>query len=77
MIEVNIRRDITVDTDQKYQEEVGAAAKILCQLKQRYQLNKGHAYIAIPYVEEVLHVSSQPLIESIGFDTDISDGVKK
>ena len=31
----------------------------------------------IPYVEEVLHVSSYPLLESIGFDIDISDGVTK
>ena len=31
----------------------------------------------IPAVEEVLHVSSYPLLESMGFDTDISDGVTK
>ena len=33
--------------------------------------------MAVPAVEEVLHVSSYPLIESMGFDTDISDGVTK
>ena len=31
----------------------------------------------IPDVEEVLHMSSYPLIESMGFDTDIYDGVAK
>ena len=31
----------------------------------------------IPDVEEVLHVSSYPLLESMGFDTDIYDGVTK
>ena len=62
VIEVNIRRDMTVDIDQKYQEKVEAAAKMLCQLKQRYQLNKGHNEMAIPAVEEVLHVSSYPLL---------------
>ena len=33
--------------------------------------------MAIPYVEEVAHVSSYPLLEYMGFDTDISDGVAK
>ena len=31
----------------------------------------------IPDVEEVLHVSSYPMIEAMGFDTDIFDGVVK
>ena len=31
----------------------------------------------IPYVEEVFNVSSYHLLECIGFDTDISDGVVK
>ena len=31
----------------------------------------------IPAVEEVLHVYIYPLLESVGFDTDISDGVAK
>ena len=38
----DIRRDMTVDTDQKYQESVDAAAKILCWLKKIDHLNKGH-----------------------------------
>ena len=33
---------MTVYTYQKYQEKVEAAANMLCQLKQRDQLNKGH-----------------------------------
>ena len=41
MIEGDIRRDMTVDTDQKYQEKVEAAANMICQPKQRYHLNKG------------------------------------
>ena len=44
---------MTVDIDQKYQEKVEAAVSMICHLKQRYQLNKGHYKIAIPAVEEV------------------------
>ena len=33
--------------------------------------------MAIPYVEEVEHVSSYPLLEYMGFDADISGGEKK
>ena len=33
--------------------------------------------MAIPAVEEVSHVYSYLLLESMGFDTDISDGVAK
>ena len=33
--------------------------------------------MGISPVEEVLHVFSYPMIESMGFETDISDGVKK
>ena len=33
--------------------------------------------MAIPEVEEFLHVYSYPMTESMGFDTDISDGVAK
>ena len=68
---------MTVYTDQKYQENVEAAANMLYKLKQRDHLNKGHANMAISAVEEFLHVSSYPMIESVGFDTDISDGVAK
>ena len=46
-------------------------------MKQRYQINKGHEEMDIPALEEVLHVSSYPLLESMGFDTDIFDGVAK
>ena len=68
---------MNVDTDQKYQENVGADANMFFQLKQRYQLNKGHEDMAIPYVEEVFHVSNYPLLETMGLDTDIFDGVVK
>ena len=40
VIEGDYRRDMTVDTDQKYQENVEASANILCQLKQRDHINK-------------------------------------
>ena len=53
LIEGGIIREMTVDTDQKYQEKVEAAVNMICQLKQRYQLNKGHYNIAVPAVEEV------------------------
>ena len=46
VIEGDIRREMTVDTDQNYQWKVEAAAKILCQLKQIYQINKGHDKVA-------------------------------
>ena len=52
MIEGYFRRDINVDTDQKYRENVGADANMFFQLKQRDQLNEGHDNMAIPYVEE-------------------------
>ena len=68
---------MTVDTDQKYQEKFEAAANMIYQMKQRDQLNKGHGDMPIPDVEEVLNVSSYPLLEYIGFDTDIYDGVAK
>ena len=77
MIEGDIRRDMTVDNDQKYQEKFEAAAKMLFQLKQIDHLNKVHGDMAIPSVEKVLHVSSYPLLEPMGFYTDISDGVTK
>ena len=50
---------------------------MLCKLKQGYQINKGHEEMDIPALEEVLHVSRYPLLESMGFDADISDGVAK
>ena len=68
---------MTVDIEQKYQEQVQADDSMICLLKQIYQLNKGHDEMAIPAMEEVYHVSSYTLIESMGFDTDISDGVAK
>ena len=51
MIEGYIRRETTVDTYQEYQEIVEAAFNMLSQMKQRYQLNKGHENMAIPAVE--------------------------
>ena len=53
---------MTVDTDKNPQEKVKAAAKIMCQLKQRDHLNKGNDDMAIPDVEEVLHMSSYPML---------------
>ena len=53
---------MTVDTDQKYQEKVEAAANMIFQLKQRDHFNKGHKNIAILSVEEFLHDSSHPLL---------------
>ena len=68
---------MTVYTDQKYQEKFEAVAKMLCQLKQIDQLNKVHDDMDIPAVDFFLNMSSYPLLESMGFDTDISDGVAK
>ena len=62
VIEGDMRREMTVDTDQNQQGEVEASANMLCQLKQRVRLNKGHEETDIPYVEEVLHVSSYPML---------------
>ena len=42
---------MTVDIYQKYQEKVEAAANMLCQMKQKYNLNKGHEEMTITYVE--------------------------
>ena len=50
---------------------------MLCEMKLRDQLNKGHDYVDVTDAGEVLHMSSYPLLESMGFDTDISDGVAK
>ena len=50
---------------------------MICQLKQRYQLNKRHDDIATAAVEEVSHVSSYPLLEYMGFYTDIYDEASK
>ena len=62
MIEGDIRREVTVDTDQKYQEKVESASNMLCQLKQRDRINTGHDEMAIPDLEGVFHVYSYPLI---------------
>ena len=61
-IEGDIRRYVTVDTDQKYQGKVETADNMLCKLKQIYQLNKWNDDMVIPDVEEVSYVSSYPLI---------------
>ena len=68
---------MTVDTYQKYQEKVEAAASMLCQLKQIYQLNTGHEYMAIPSVKEFFSCVQLPSARIYGFLTDISDGVIK
>ena len=57
---------MTVDTDQKYQENFKAADNVPCRLKQRDPLDKGHDEMAIPAVAGVSHVSSYPLLEFIG-----------
>ena len=62
MIGGGIRRDMTVDTDQKYQEKIEAAARIIFQPKQTDKANKSHSEMAIPDVGEVLHVSIYPLL---------------
>ena len=63
--------------DQKHQENVLAAANMICQMKQRYMLNKRHDKMDEPAVEEFPHVSIYPILEYMGVDTDISDGVSK
>ena len=77
VIEGDTRREMTVDRDQKHQEIFKAAAIMLCQLKQRYKLNKRHDKMDRPAPIEVLHVSIYPMLEYMGVDTDISDGVSK
>ena len=62
MIQGDIRREMTVDTDQKYPKNVEADANMLLLMKQRDQFNKGHDDMAIPDVEEVSHVSIYPLL---------------
>ena len=54
---------MNVDTDQKYPEKVEAAANIICQLKQRDNLNKGHDKMSIQDVEEFSHVYRFPMLE--------------
>ena len=53
---------MTVDTNQKYQEKVESPDNILCQPKQRDHINKEHDDMYIPYAEEVLYVSSYPML---------------
>ena len=77
MIDGDIRIYMTVGTYQKYQEKVEADANMLCQLKQRDHINKLHDKMAVLDAEEVSHVSSYPLIQFMGFDTYIYDGIKK
>ena len=68
---------MTVDTYQKHQDKIEAYSNMICQLKQRDQFNKGCGEMDIQDVDEVMNVSSYPLLESMGFDTDISDGISK
>ena len=62
MIQGDIRIEINVYTDQKYQEKVEAYANMLLFLKQRDQINKGHDDMDIPAEEEVSNVSINPLL---------------
>ena len=50
---------------------------MICQPKQTDQLNKRHGKMDVSTAEEVLHVFIYPLLESMGFDTDISNGVSQ
>ena len=50
---------------------------MICQLKQRDNTNKGNDYMDVPSVEEVSRMTIYPLIEYMGFGTDVSDGVAK
>ena len=60
---------------------------MLCQLKQRddrldisiiiFQIKKWHDGLDIIAVEEVAHVSSYPILESMGFYTGLCVGVAK
>ena len=68
---------MTVDTYLKHKKNVEADVSMICQMKFIYHMNKGYDEIAIPSMKEVLHVSIYPLLESMGFDTDIYDGVEK
>ena len=62
MIQGDIRREMTIDTDQQYQEKVEADANMLLLMKQRDQFNKGNNNMAIPDVEEVPNVPIYPLL---------------
>ena len=53
---------MTMDTDQKYQWNFEPAANMLCELKQRDNVNKGYGKMSIPAAEEVLNVSSYLII---------------
>ena len=59
--------------DQKHQEMFKAVANMICQMKQRYKINKRHDTMDEPSVEEFLHVSIYPILEYMGVDTDIYD----
>ena len=48
---------------------------MLFQLKQIDKVNKGHNKMDITAAERVLHVSSYPMIASMGLDSDMSDEV--
>ena len=87
VVEVEVRRDIIVDKYQQHQGKFYAAVNIIFQLKQRddwiandiiiFQLKKGPNDMAIPALEGVENLSIYLLLEYMGFNTNISDGVKK
>ena len=87
MIEGEIRIGLTLEIHQTYQETVESDANTIFKLEQiNYQLavsivifnfNKGHEYLDITVVEEVLYVYNYPLLVPMVFDTGVSDGFVK
>ena len=77
-IEGKIRIDIIVETDKQYQEMVEVSDNIIFQLKQRdywlssviiiCQLIKWHDEFYTTTLEDVVCVSSYPMLESMCFD---------
>ena len=78
---------MNVETNQQYQETVELYANVIFQLKQRYdklsiyivlcQIKKLRNDMDLPDVEDLVHVSSYPILEYMGFDTGIYDGSAK
>ena len=78
---------MNVETNQQYQETVELYANVIFQLKQRYdklsiyivlcQIKKLRNDMDLPDVEDLVHVSSYPILEYMGFDTGIYDGFAK
>ena len=61
MVERDIRREVTVDIDHKYQKQFEAADNMHCQLKQINHLNRDRDYTYISFVRKKLpSEASQP-----------------